>query len=193
MPPSHAPPSPIAPSSTGSAQHDAVPNAAARPPAASSRAPFSRRLMGFADALAWDRGTLLYTTRTGSRYRVYAREDVQRLIFIRRARELGFTLVEIRDLLRLAAAVPDACAEVRDVAAGHLGDVRAKIADLEKMERLLAKAVRQCERGERPGCPMIDALSSGTIALSSGSRRLHADRTSGRPRSQRRRRRAARR
>jgi MerR family transcriptional regulator, mercuric resistance operon regulatory protein len=128
--------------------------------------------------------------RTASRYRVFAREDIQRLIFIRRASELGFTLDEIRDLLRLAAAVPDACAAVRDVAAGHLDDVRAKIADLEKMERMLAKAVRQCERGERQGCPVIDALSSDAIAWSSGSRRLRGDRTSGRPRSQRRRRRA---
>src|SRR5258708_36282604 len=145
MPPSHAPPSPIAPSSTGSAQHDAVPNAAARPPAASSRAPFSRRLIAFADALASDMGTLLFTTRTASRYRVYAREDVQRLIFIRRARELGFTLVEIRDLLRLAAAVPRACAAGLDLAAGHLGDGRAKVARLGNMERMLTKAVRQCE------------------------------------------------
>jgi MerR family transcriptional regulator, mercuric resistance operon regulatory protein len=131
--------------------------------------------------------------RTASRYRIYARADVQRLIFVRRARELGFTLDEIRDLLRLAADVPDACAAVRDVAAGHLGDVRAKIADLRKMERTLAKAVSQCERGERPGCPVIDALSSGTIALSSGSPRLRADRTSETPRSQPPRRRAARR
>src|SRR5258708_20403595 len=136
MPPSHAPPSPIAPSSTGSAQHDAVPNAAARPPAASSRAPFSRRWIACADAFASDRGPLLFTTRTASRYRVYAREDVQRLIFIRRARELGFTLVEIRDLLRLAAAVPDACPGGRDVAPGHLGDRRAKLPHLSNMDRL---------------------------------------------------------
>jgi MerR family transcriptional regulator, mercuric resistance operon regulatory protein len=131
--------------------------------------------------------------RTASRYRVYARDDVQRLIFIRRARELGFTLDEIRALLRLAAAVADPCAAVRDVAAGHLGDVRAKIADLKKMERTLAKAVRRCERGERAGCPVIDTLSSGTIARSSGSRRRRADRTSGIARSQPPRRRAARR
>ncbi len=131
--------------------------------------------------------------RTASRYRIYAREDVQRLVFVRRARELGFTLDEIRDLLRLAADVPDACAEARDVAAGHLGDVRAKIADLKKMERMLALAVSQCERGERPGCPVIDALSSGTIAVSRGSRRVRNDRTSGRPPARRPRRRVARR
>jgi MerR family transcriptional regulator, mercuric resistance operon regulatory protein len=102
--------------------------------------------------------------RNASRYRVYSPGDVQRLVFIRRARELGFTLDEIRDLLRLAAGVADPCAAVRDVAAGHLGDVRAKIADLRKMERLLAKAVDQCERGEQAGCPVVDALSSGAGA-----------------------------
>lgn len=98
--------------------------------------------------------------RNASRYRVFSPGDVQRLVFIRRARELGFTLDEIRDLLRLAADVADPCAAVRDVAVGHLEDVRARIADLRKMERLLARAVRQCDRGKQAGCPVIDALSS---------------------------------
>src|SRR5690349_4736492 len=102
--------------------------------------------------------------RNASRYRVYAPGDVQRLAFIRRARELGFTLDEVRDLLRLAADVAQPCAAVHDVAAAHLADVRAKIADLRKMARLLAEAVRQCEMGEQPGCPVIDALSSGAGA-----------------------------
>jgi MerR family transcriptional regulator, mercuric resistance operon regulatory protein len=138
-------------------------------------------------------GLVPKATRTASRYRVYAPADVQRLVFIRRARELGFALDEIRDLLRLAADVPDRCAEVREVAAGHLGDVRAKIADLRKMERLLAAAVRQCERGERAGCPVIDALSSGTLTASRRPRHPRADRASGRPPAQPPRRRAARR
>ena len=99
--------------------------------------------------------------RNASRYRVYSPGDVQRLVFIRRARELGFTLDKIRDLLRLAADVAQPCAAVHDVAAGHLADIRAKIADLRKIECLLAEAVRQCERGEQAGCPVIDALSSG--------------------------------
>jgi len=98
--------------------------------------------------------------RNASRYRMYSAGDVQRLVFIRRARELGFTLDEIRALLRLAD-MADPCAAVHDVAAGHLADIRAKIVDLRKMARLLAKAVRQCEAGEQAGCPVIDALSSG--------------------------------
>ncbi|HEX6840725.1 MAG TPA: helix-turn-helix domain-containing protein [Stellaceae bacterium] len=98
-------------------------------------------------------------SRNASRYRVYSPGDVQRLVFIRRARELGFSLDEIRDLLRLAADVAQPCAAVHDVTAGHLADIRAKIADLRKMERLLAEAVRQCELGEQAGCPVIDTLS----------------------------------
>jgi MerR family transcriptional regulator, mercuric resistance operon regulatory protein len=127
--------------------------------------------------------------RNRSRYRIYSRGDVQRLVFIRRARELGFTLDEIRDLLRLAADVADPCAAVREVAAGHLGDVRARIADLRKMERMLADAVRQCARGEQAGCPVIEALSSEPSATPNRQR----DRASRRPRPPRRRPRAARR
>jgi MerR family mercuric resistance operon transcriptional regulator len=98
--------------------------------------------------------------RTGSGRRVYGPAETRTLAFIRRSRELGFTLDEIRTLLALSAKNgPDACAEVRALAAGHLGDVRAKIADLRAMQRVLAEAVRRCEVGESPGCPLIDTLS----------------------------------
>jgi MerR family mercuric resistance operon transcriptional regulator len=66
---------------------------------------------------------------------------------------------EIR--IRLALSVErgqPTCGEVRELAAGHLGEVRAKIADLRSMERVLADAVRRCDAGERPGCSLIAAL-----------------------------------
>jgi MerR family mercuric resistance operon transcriptional regulator len=63
--------------------------------------------------------------------------------FIRRARELGFTLDEVRTLLALSANDEDACADVREVAESHLAEVRAKIADLRAMEHVLADAVRR--------------------------------------------------
>ncbi|MDA8249638.1 MAG: helix-turn-helix domain-containing protein [Rhodospirillales bacterium] len=94
------------------------------------------------------------------RFRRYGGEDVKRLAFVRRARELGFTLNEVRALLSLAAGNGDACGEVRAIAAAHLADVRAKIADLRTMEGVLADAVRQCDAGEAPGCPLIDVLAS---------------------------------
>ncbi len=108
-------------------------------------------------------GVLPQPRRRG-RYRHYAAGDVGRLIFVRRARELGFTLDEVRALLRLAASGEGACSEVRTLAAKHLADVRAKIIDLRSMERALAKAVRECDSGTQAGCPLIDALSHNGTA-----------------------------
>jgi MerR family mercuric resistance operon transcriptional regulator len=100
--------------------------------------------------------------RTTSGRRVYGPGETRTLVFIRRSRELGFTLNEIRALLALSAeSGQGACAEVRELAADHLGEVRAKIADLRAMERVLADAVRRCDAGEAPGCPLIDTLSQG--------------------------------
>ena len=99
--------------------------------------------------------------RTASGRRVYGPAETRSLAFIRRSRELGFTLDEIRALLALSAHDGEnTCAEVRQLAAGHLADIRAKIADLRAMERVLADAVRRCDAGELPGCPLIDTLSA---------------------------------
>jgi MerR family mercuric resistance operon transcriptional regulator len=100
--------------------------------------------------------------RSAGRYRIYDTADVRRLAFIRRARDLGFTLEAIRTLLALSAnAAPVPCTEARELAARHLTGVRAKIADLKAMERVLADAVRRCSVGEMPGCPIIDAIAAG--------------------------------
>jgi MerR family mercuric resistance operon transcriptional regulator len=98
--------------------------------------------------------------RTASGRRVYGPAETRTLTFIRRSRELGFTLEEVRALLALSAGNgQEACAEARELAAGHLADIRAKIADLKAMESVLADTVRRCEAGEAAGCPLIDALS----------------------------------
>ena len=94
------------------------------------------------------------------RYRHYEAGDVARLVFVRRARELGFTLDEVRALLRLAGFGAEACGKVRDLAASHLKDVRARIADLRAMERALADAVRDCDKGAQTTCPLIETLSA---------------------------------
>jgi MerR family transcriptional regulator, mercuric resistance operon regulatory protein len=109
-------------------------------------------------------GLLPAPSRSAGRYRLYDSLDVRRLAFVRRARELGFTLDQVRALLALSAKDGrDACTEVHNLAAEHLGEVRAKIADLRAMERILADAVRRCAAGELPGCPIIDALSEGRV------------------------------
>src|SRR5216684_5668096 len=92
--------------------------------------------------------------RNASRYRLYGGGDVERLTFVRRARGLGFALEEVRALLALSVGQgKDTCVEVRQLAVGHLTDVRAKIADLRAMERMLSDAVRRCDAGEPAGCP----------------------------------------
>jgi MerR family mercuric resistance operon transcriptional regulator len=106
-------------------------------------------------------GLLPHPPRSAGRYRLYETEDVRRLAFVRRARELGFTLQEVRTLLALSEDLSDStCGEVRQLAARHLSDVRVKIADLRAMERVLTEAVRRCDAGQLPGCPLIDTLSA---------------------------------
>ncbi len=109
----------------------------------------------------YERIGLLPAPPRRGRYRSYDREDVARLSFVRRARELGFTLDEVRALLGLSVGGQASCAEVRDLAAAHLKDVRARIADLKRMERVLADSVQACDAGQDTSCPLIDALYAG--------------------------------
>ena len=92
------------------------------------------------------------------RYRSYDDTDVGRLGFVRRRRELGFSIKEVRALLDLAAGGYESCAEARDLAAVHLLDVRSRLADLRRMERTLATTVRACDEGGDAGCPLIETL-----------------------------------
>lgn len=123
---------------------------------------FSRRTGGNIETIRYyERIGLLPSPDRKGRYRRYGVADVARLVFIRRARELGFTLDEVRALLALSEADGEAsCADVRDIAVRHLLEVRGKINDLKAMERTLADAVRRCDLGDVPGCPMIDTLSA---------------------------------
>ena len=101
--------------------------------------------------------------RQGGRYRRYAAEDVARLRFILRARQLGFTLDDVRALLHLAAAEGENVrAQVRSLAATHVSEIRGKIADLQAMERVLSNAICECNSGSRPVCPLIQVLSDET-------------------------------
>jgi MerR family mercuric resistance operon transcriptional regulator len=96
--------------------------------------------------------------RTASGRRVYRSADVRTLAFIRRARELGFSLDDIRTLIRLGGPERASCREVRQIAAHHLGDIQGKIGDLRKLERLLAKTVARCTGSIAPDCPVLDIL-----------------------------------
>jgi MerR family mercuric resistance operon transcriptional regulator len=96
--------------------------------------------------------------RTASGRRVYEVTDLRILVFVRRARELGFSLDEIRALLRLGGPEKAPCREVRAIAAHHLEDIRAKLSDLKKLERLLSKTVARCSGKTAPDCPVLDIL-----------------------------------
>jgi MerR family transcriptional regulator, mercuric resistance operon regulatory protein len=96
--------------------------------------------------------------RSGNGRRVYQAADVRTLAFLRRARELGSSLAEIRALVRLGGPEKASCREVRHIAARHLENIHSKITDLRKLERLLARTVAQCTGTTAPDCPVLDIL-----------------------------------
>jgi len=96
--------------------------------------------------------------RTAGGHRVYADSDVKRLTFIRRGRELGFTLDQVRALLDLADGSDDACAKVKALTLDHLTDVEQRIADLQRMRDVLTAHAAQCVGARAPACPVIEAL-----------------------------------
>lgn len=108
----------------------------------------------------YERVGLLPKAARRGRYRSFDPADVDRLHFVRRARELGFALDEIRALLGIATAEDISCDDARTIAASHLMQVRARIADLKRMERVLADTVRACSSGDHVGCPLITTLSA---------------------------------
>lgn len=105
-------------------------------------------------------GLLTEPPRTANGYRIYDDSHVSRLHFILRGRELGFAIEEIRGLLDLVDGGTQTCAEVKARTEHHLADVRAKIADLKHIERVLADTAAQCSGGKAPECPVLEALSS---------------------------------
>ncbi|MBL8672190.1 MAG: helix-turn-helix domain-containing protein [Alphaproteobacteria bacterium] len=98
--------------------------------------------------------------RSASGYRMYGPDDRSRLVFVRRARELGFTLDQVRRLLDLADERAGSCQQAQGVAAAQLREIRRKLADLRRMERALNGAVAACSGGTMPRCPLIEALAA---------------------------------
>jgi MerR family mercuric resistance operon transcriptional regulator len=97
-------------------------------------------------------------TRSEGGHRLYAEPQARRLGFLRRTRQLGFTLDEVRTLLKLVDGGRYTCAQVKQIIVHHLQGVRAKVADLRKIERVLRDMAAQCDGGRVPNCPVIDAL-----------------------------------
>jgi MerR family transcriptional regulator, copper efflux regulator len=97
--------------------------------------------------------------RTFAGYRLYDANDLHRLRFIRRARQLGFPVREINLLLGLWDNRRRPSAQVKKLAEAHIAELDEKIAELEAMRRTLALLVRHCRGDERPQCPILDDLA----------------------------------
>jgi DNA-binding transcriptional MerR regulator len=98
--------------------------------------------------------------RTAGNYRAYKLEDLRRLQFIRRCRDLGFTLDQVRELLRLSTRVVQECSQVNRIAANHLNEIERKIADLKRLAAELRRINDRCS-GNVPmtDCRILDAPS----------------------------------
>lgn len=97
---------------------------------------------------------------------MYGPLETRTLLFIRRARELGFSLDQIRDLLALGGPGKATCSEVCAIATHHLDDICSKIADLQKLKHLLSRTVAQCSGDAVPECAVLDALYPSDAKLS---------------------------
>jgi MerR family transcriptional regulator, copper efflux regulator len=103
-------------------------------------------------------GLIPPSVRRESGYRDYGTADLHRLGFIRRARDLGFSIDQIRDLLRLWSDHDRSNAEVKAIALGHVAELKQRARELDEMADALKKLAAACGGDGRPECPIIDGL-----------------------------------
>lgn len=104
-------------------------------------------------------GLLEAPARTAGNYRAYSSDHLARLSFIRRARDLGFTLEEVRALIGLSEQRGQSCGDIDALARAHLADIDRKIADLRALKRELTRVVESCDRGVVDNCKILEALA----------------------------------
>ncbi len=104
-------------------------------------------------------GILPEPPRTGAGHRVYDEVHATQLRFVIRARELGFSIEDIRGLLGLGTDKRLTCAVVKERTERHLADVRTKISDLKRIEAVLAETASKCSGDDVPECPVLNTLS----------------------------------
>lgn len=103
-------------------------------------------------------GVMPNPARSAGGYRIYGPQHVRRLHFVRRGRELGFSLDELRGLLHLVDGHTFTCAQVHALTVRHLKDIRQKIIDLRRLEQVMSDMAKQCKGDQLPECPIVDAL-----------------------------------
>ncbi|MCT8998305.1 Cu(I)-responsive transcriptional regulator [Chelativorans intermedius] len=102
---------------------------------------------------------LIAPARAGNGYRAYSQEDAHRLAFLKRARSLGFSIEECRQLLALYADKGRASQDVRRIAVAHVGAIEQKIRELQSMRATLQRLIEACHGDERPDCPILDDMA----------------------------------
>jgi Cu(I)-responsive transcriptional regulator len=105
-------------------------------------------------------GLLPKVARTEAGYRQYGDAEVHTLRFIRRARDLGFSMTEIGELLKLWQNRRRASGDVRRIAQRHVQDLQRRIDEMSSMKRTLEHLVHCCHGDERPDCPILDELAN---------------------------------
>ncbi|WCM88359.1 Cu(I)-responsive transcriptional regulator [Acidovorax sp. NCPPB 3576] len=142
---------------SATATHQATPQGGPVPiGTAAERAGVSPRMVRHYEAL----GLLAGVARTGSGYRQYTEADVHTLRFIRRSRDLGFSMQEIATLLGLWQDKRRASAHVKQIAQAHIDDLAQRIAAMQAMQRTLQSLVGCCQGDARPDCPILDDLAA---------------------------------
>ena len=127
---------------------------------AAQRAGVSARMLRHYEAL----GLLPPVARTDSGYRQYAEADVHALRFVRRARDLGFSMAEITTLLGLWQDKARASSQVKSIAQAHIDDLHTRIAAMQAMQRSLQTLVQCCHGDDRPDCPILDNLAGASAS-----------------------------
>lgn len=128
---------------------------------AAARSGVSAKMVRYYESL----GLLTQVARTESGYRQYGPAEVHTLRFIRRARELGFSMAEIADLLKLWQNRRRASADVKRIAQAHVADLNRRIAEMTSMRRTLETLVQCCQGDGRPECPILDELADPDLPL----------------------------
>ena len=133
----------------------AVPTAAVPIGTAAQASGVSAKMVRHYEAL----GLLGAVARTEAGYRQYTAADIHTLRFIKRARDLGFSMAEIAELVGLWRDRQRASGDVKRVAAGHLADLENRIAALQDMRHTLQNLLHHCHGDARPDCPILDQLA----------------------------------
>ncbi len=108
-------------------------------------------------------GLISKPERTASGYRAYDKQDIEVLRFVSRARGLGFSIKDVRNLLALYEDRERASADVKNIALKHVGEIERKMAELDSIRRTLLHLADKCHGDERPECPILEELAHGPL------------------------------